>query len=156
MLPNSQKKADYKKRRCGNLLLYPIDEASRIALAVRQNNNPHQRICREPPRAVHTNDVVPSSPSSQLRNFARISSKKIISITPFSSTVEVECKCRKSFLYNERCWEKYFYKKSDLGQDRFALMKMFIALPTFSLYWRDVQEKKRLVWWFAYYNPSAC
>lgn len=32
---NSQKKADYKKERCGNLLFYPIDEASRIALAVR-------------------------------------------------------------------------------------------------------------------------
>ena len=33
MLPNSQMKAD-KKIRCGNLLLYPIFQASRIAFAV--------------------------------------------------------------------------------------------------------------------------
>ena len=33
LLPNSPMKAD-KKIRCGNLLLYPIDGASRIAFAV--------------------------------------------------------------------------------------------------------------------------
>ncbi|MBR3907000.1 MAG: hypothetical protein IKJ61_02735 [Bacteroidaceae bacterium] len=42
-------------------------------------------ICIKPMMAVQTNDVVLLLSSSQHRNFARISSTKIISITPFKN-----------------------------------------------------------------------
>ena len=81
MLTNSQMKAD-KKKVWELYLLYPIDGASRIAFV--------------PDKAIaHTKGYVKShyrlykpmmrcycSLSSVLRNFARISSMKIISITP--------------------------------------------------------------------------
>ena len=39
----------------GTYCPYPTRETSRIAF---KDNNPHQRICRKPLRAVQTNDVV--------------------------------------------------------------------------------------------------
>ena len=55
--PNSQMKAD-KKIRCGNLLLYPIDGASRIAFVPDKAIAHTNWICIKPLRAVQTNDVV--------------------------------------------------------------------------------------------------
>ena len=50
-------KAD-KKIRCGNLLLYPIDGASRIAYGMDKAIAHTNWICKEPLRAVQTNDAV--------------------------------------------------------------------------------------------------
>ena len=83
-LSYSQMKADKTKKVWELYLLYPIDEASRIAFV--------------PDKAIaHTNGYAKSQErlyismvrcycplSSVLRNFARISSMKIISITPFT------------------------------------------------------------------------
>ena len=51
-------------KRCGNLLLYPIDGASRIALVPDKAIDHTIRICKEPIMAVQTNDAVLLLPSS--------------------------------------------------------------------------------------------
>ena len=81
---NSQKKADYKKERCGNLLLYPTDRLLAFAFGTDKT-------------IAHTKGYVKSqlwlyTPMMwyycyhlrSISNFARICQLKIISITPFS------------------------------------------------------------------------
>ena len=54
MLPNSQKKADYKKKKgVGTYRLYPLVGFSHCLVADK-DNSPHQRICKKPLWAIHT------------------------------------------------------------------------------------------------------
>ena len=97
MPTNSQKKADYKKERCGNLLLYPTDRLLAFAFGTDKT-------------IAHTKGYVKSqlwlyTPMMwyycyhlrSISNFARICQMKIISITPLHSTAELLCKGRKVF-----------------------------------------------------------
>ena len=58
MLTNSRRVAD-KKEGVGTYCPYHTREASRIALVAGKDNSPHQWICKNPLRAVQTNDVMP-------------------------------------------------------------------------------------------------
>ena len=97
MPTNSQKKADYKKERCGNLLLYPTDRLLAFAFGTDKT-------------IAHTKGYVKSqlwlyTPMMwyycyhlrSISNFARICQMKIISITPLHSTMELPCKGIKVF-----------------------------------------------------------
>ena len=58
MLPDSQMKAD-KTKKVWELYCFILRLGLRITFGMDKNNSPHQRLCKEPLRAVQTNDVVP-------------------------------------------------------------------------------------------------
>ena len=81
---NSPMKAD-KKIRCGNYICFILLMGLLALPLLLDKAIAHTDwICIKPMMAVQTNDVVLLLSSSQHRNFARISSTKIISITPFT------------------------------------------------------------------------
>ena len=58
MLHNSQMKAD-KKKGVGTDCPYPILRLLALPFIADKNNSPHQRLCKKPIKAEHTNSVVP-------------------------------------------------------------------------------------------------
>ena len=85
MLPNSQKSAvnKDKKIRCGNYICFILLMRLLALPLLLDKTIAHTKGMLKANKAVQTNDVVLLPSPSQQRNFARNSSMKIISITPF-------------------------------------------------------------------------